>query len=148
MFLSDDSLLATQALQHLRGYRADRAERLLQKALTWQRALTLRIEQARAAVEQARQHESRQRAILLDRYQGQVVSLQSLSGWDEALRKGAAQTAQHTGALQSLLEQQCQAAANVERARKQVSECQRQVEKLRELSVLMAQERVCRNPQD
>lgn len=83
MSLSDDALLATQALQRLRGLRADRADRLLHKALLEQRGLNLRIEQARTAVEQARLHESRQRAALLNRYQGQAVSRQMLSGWDE-----------------------------------------------------------------
>ena len=148
MSLSDDSLLATQALQHLRGYRADRAERLLHNALLEQQALSLRIEQTRTAVEQARQHESRQRTALLNRYQGQAVSRQMLSGWDEALRKGAAQTAAQAGALQSLLEQQCRGAANVERARKHASERQRQVEKLHELSTLLAEEGEWPNPQD
>ena len=70
MSLSDDALLATQALQRLRGLRADRADRLLHKALLEQRGLNLRIEQARTAVEQARLHESRQRAALLNRYRG------------------------------------------------------------------------------
>lgn len=148
MSLSDDPLLATQALQRLRGYRADCAERLLHKALMEQRGLNLRIEQARTAVEQARQNESQQRAALFNRYQGQALSRQMLSGWDEALRKGTAQTAQQAGALQSLLEQQRHGAANVERARKQACACQRQVEKLRELSILLAEEGACFNPQD
>lgn len=148
MSLSDDAQLATQALQRLRGLRADRADRLLHKALLEQRGLNLRIEQARTAVEQARLHESRQRAALLNRYQGQAVSRQMLSGWDEALRKGAAHTAQQVDAWQSLLEQQSHADATVERARKQASECQRQVEKFREMLLLLAEEGACPNPQD
>ena len=71
-----------------------------------------------------------------------------LSGWDEALRKGAAHTAQQVDAWQSLLEQQSHADATVERARKQASECQRQVEKFREMLLLLAEEGACPNPQD
>lgn len=136
------------ALERLRGHRADRAEHVLQKALNEQRALNLRIEQARTAVEQARHHENRQQTVLLNRYQGQVVSLQILSGWNEALHKVSAQTAEQQSVLQSLLECQRHEATNVERARKHVSESQRRVEKLRELSVLLAEEAAWLRDQD
>ena len=148
MSQSEVSLSETRALARLRGHRADRAERMLQQALIEQRALDLRIEQARAAVEQASDRESRQRVELLHRYQGQAVSRHMLSGWNETLHKVSAQTAEQQSVLQSLLECQRHEATNVERARKHVSESQRRVEKLRELSVLLAEEAAWLRDQD
>ena len=139
----DNSLHATDPLRLLRQHRADRAERLLHIKRMEQRALSLSIEQARSAVEQARQHESRQQAELIDRYQGQVVSPATLSGWDESQRQWAAQTAQQASALQALLEQQRLVATQVESARQYVGECQRQVEKILQLSVLLSEEARC-----
>ena len=140
---TENSLHATDPLRLLRQHRAGRAERLLHIKRMEQRALSLSIEQARSAVEQARQNESRQQAELTDRYQGQVVSPATLSGWDESQRLWAAQTAQQASALQALFEQQRLVATQVESARQYVGECQRQVEKILQLSVLLAEEARC-----
>ncbi|KAB0490509.1 hypothetical protein [Pseudomonas psychrophila] len=148
MSLFDGLLCETRALERLRGHRAERAERVLQKVLSEQRALNLCVEQARMDVEQARDHENSQQIVLLNRYRGQVVSFQVLSGWNEALHKVSAHTAEQQNILQSLLERQRHEAVSVERARKHVAESQRQVEKLRELSLLLAEEGVWPRDQD
>ena len=148
MSLFDGLLCETRALERLRGHRAERAERVLQKALSEQRALNLCVEQARMDVEQARDHENSQQIVLLNRYRGQVVSFQVLSGWNEALHKVSAHTAEQQRILQSLLERQRHEAVSVERARKHVAESQRQLEKLRELSLLLAEEGVWPRDQD
>ena len=155
MSLFDGLLCETRALERLRGHRAERAERVLQKVLSEQRALNLcveqarmDVEQARMDVEQARDHENSQQIVLLNRYRGQVVSFQVLSGWNEALHKVSAHTAEQQNILQSLLERQRHEAVSVERARKHVAESQRQVEKLRELSLLLAEEGVWSRDQD
>lgn len=148
MSLFDGLLCETRALERLRGHRAERAERVLQKALSEQRALNLCVKQARMDVEQARDHENSQQIVLLNRYRGQVVSFQVLSGWNEALHKVSAHTAEQQRILQSLLERQRHEAVSVERARKHVAESQRQVEKLRELSLLLAEEGVWPRDQD
>ena len=148
MSLFDGLLCGTRALERLRGHRAERAERVLQKVLSEQRALNLCVEQARMDVEQARDHENSQQIVLLNRYRGQVVSFQVLSGWNEALHKVSAHTAEQQNILQSLLERQRHEAVSVERARKHVAESQRQVEKLRELSLLLAEEGVWSRDQD
>ena len=137
---SENSLQVIDPLRLLRQHRVDRAERLLHVKRMEQRALSLSIEQARSAVEQARQHECRQQAELTERYQGQAVSPAILSGWGESQRQLSAQTAQQTRALQVLLEQQRLVAIHVESARQYAGECQRKVEKLLELSVLLAEE--------
>ena len=72
MSLFDGLLCETRALERLRGHRAERAERVLQKALSEQRALNLCVEQARMDVEQARDHENSQQIVLLNRYRGPV----------------------------------------------------------------------------
>ena len=131
---------ATEPLRRLRQHRADRAEHLLHIKRMELRALGLNIEQARSAVEQARQNENRQQAELTGRYQGQVVSPRTLSGWDESQRQWAAQTAQQASALQALLEQQRVVAIHVESARQYAVECLRNVEKLEQLSALLAEE--------
>ena len=148
MSLFDGLLCETRALERLRGHRAERAERVLQKVLSEQRALNLCVEQARMDVEQARDHENSQQIVLLNRYRGQVVSFLVLSGWNEALHKVSAHTAEQQNILQSLLERQRHEAVSVERARKHVAESQRQVEKLRELSLLLAEEGVWPRDQD
>ena len=148
MSLFDGLLCETRALERLRGHRAERAERVLQKVLSEQRALNLCVEQARMDVEQARDHENSQQIAILNRYRGQVVSFQVLSGWNEALHKVSAHTAEQQRILQSLLERQRHEAVSVERARKHVAESQRQVEKLRELSLLLAEEGVWPRDQD
>lgn len=148
MSLFDGLLCETRALERLRGHRAERAERVLQKVLSEQRALNLCVEQARMDVEQARDHENSQQIVLLNRYRGQVVSFQVLSGWNEALHKVSAHTAEQQRILQSLHERQRHEAVSVERARKHVAESQRQVEKLRELSLLLAEEGVWPRDQD
>lgn len=134
------SLLELAALQHLRRYRAERAEHAVHAALRAQRALDVRIEQAQVGVEQARRHEQQQRVALLDRYQGQVVSPIGLTSWSEQERRVSAVTAREEGFLQTLFEQQRQLVTQLESARQQAAECLRQVEKLRELSALLAEE--------
>ena len=143
MYPSENSAHVTEPLRLLRQHRADRAERLLHIKRMELRALSLSIEQARSAVEQARQDQTRQQDELTDRYQGQVVSPRILSSWDESQRQWAAQTAQHASALQALLEQQRLVATQVESARQYVGECQRKVEKILQLSVLLAEEARC-----
>ena len=135
MSLPEESRYEMQALQCLRVHRAQRAERRLRQALVALRALQARIEQARMQVEQTRQQEARQRAELLCRHQGQVVSLQTLIGWNEAQRKACADTDSEEQRLQLLLDQQHRDVIGIENARKHASQCQRAVEKLRELSV-------------
>lgn len=129
-----------KALQGLRGYRAERAERRLQKALVAQRAQEVRIEQTRAQLEQACQHEARQQAELLSQHQGQVISLHTLTSWSEAERNASAEVAREQQRLHLLLEQQQRDAIEVEHARKHALQCLRDIEKLRELSALWGQE--------
>lgn len=116
---SENSPQATAPLRLLRQHRADRAERVLQLKRREQQALSLSIEQTRAAVELARQHESRQQAALAARYQGQLLSPRMLSGWHESQR---------------------QVVLDVESARQYAVECLRNVEKLEQLSALLAEE--------
>ena len=140
---SENSPQATAPLRLLRQHRADRAdraERVLQLKRREQQALSLSIEQTRAAVELARQHESRQQAVLAGRYQGQLLSPRMLSGWHESQRQLAAQTAQQSSALQGLLAQQRQVVLDVESARQYAVDCLRNVEKLEQLSALLAEE--------
>ena len=139
MYLPEVPQCETEALQCLRGYRAERAERQLRKALVAQRALDVRIEQARMQVEQTRQQEARQRTELLGRHQGQFVSLQTLTSWGETERKACAETAREEQRLQLLFDQQRREVMDVEHARKHASQCQRGVEKLRALSELWEQ---------
>lgn len=129
-----------EALQHLRLYRAERAERALQKAQVSLRALAVQIEKAHTVVERARLYEIQQRDELVSRYQGQVVSPRDLTNWRAQECKVSAATAREDGVLQSLFEQQRLGVAQVESARKQATACQRQVEKLRELSALLAEQ--------
>ena len=137
---SENSPQATAPLRLLRQHRADRAERVLQLKRREQQALSLSIEQTRAAVELTRQHESRQQAALAGRYQGQLLSPRMLSGWHESQRQLAAQTAQQASALQGLLAQQRQVVLDVESARQYAVDCLRNVEKLEQLSALLAEE--------
>ena len=137
---SENSPQATAPLRLLRQHRADRAERVLQLKRREQQALSLSIEQTRAAVELTRQHESRQQAALAGRYQGQLLSPRMLSGWHASQHQLAAQTAQQSSALQGLLEQQRQVVLDVESARQYAVECLRNVEKLEQLSALLAEE--------
>ena len=140
MYLPEVPQCEIEALQCLRGYRAERAERQLRKALVAQRALSVRIEQARVLVEQTRLQEARQRAELLGRHRGRAVSLQTLTGWGEAERKACAETVREEQRLQLLFDQQRREVIDVERARKHASQYRRAVEKLRELSALWGQE--------
>lgn len=139
MYLPEVPLSEIETLQCLRGFRAERAERQLRKALAAQQALSVRIEQARVQVEQNRLQEARQRAELLGRHRGRAVSLQTLTGWGEAERKACAETVREEQRLQLLFDQQRREVIDVERARKHASQCRRAVEKLRELSVLWGQ---------
>lgn len=133
-------LCEIQALQQLRQHRADRAARQLQRAYMAQRVLSGRIQQARERVEQVRGVETRQCNELLNRHRGQVLSPQALTSWDEDERKLSAQTTQQKAHLQELFDQQARENEQLEQARLQSSICSRQVEKLRELSALLAQE--------
>ena len=113
---SENSPQATAPLRLLRQHRADRAERVLQLK------------------------RREQQAVLAGRYQGQLLSPRMLSGWHESQRQLAAQTAQQSSALQGLLEQQRQVVLDVESARQYAVECLRNVEKLEQLSALLAEE--------
>lgn len=134
------SLIELAALQHLRLYRAERAEGAVHAAQRALRALGIRIEQAHTIIEQARRHEEQQRVELLGRYQGHAVSPRVLTDWSEQERKVSAATVREEGVLQALLDQQRQQVVQLESARKQAAECQRQVEKLRELSALLTEQ--------
>lgn len=140
MSLPDGITADIEALKRLRGHRADRAARQLHTAQVAQRALNLRIEQAHQDVEHARVHEAQQCKALLNRYQGQVLSLRSLTGWGEEERKVSAATVHKEGALRLLFEQRQREEEDRQRIRLHASTCLRQVEKLRELSVLLAGE--------
>lgn len=123
-----------EALQQLRQYRAHKAERAVQAARRAQRAVESEIEQARIAVEQARQHEEQSRTALLDEHQGQVLSPRGLMRWSEAERTLTAATARETEQLLGLIEQWREQGAHLERACEQAAECLRQVEKIRVLA--------------
>ncbi|WP_300729757.1 type III secretion protein [Pseudomonas sp.] len=140
MSQSDAITADIEALKRLRGHRADRVTRQLHTAQTAQRALTVRIEQACQDVEQARVDEARQRKALLNRYQGQVLSPRTLAGWSEEERAVSAATARQEGTLQALFEQRQRKEQELQQIRQNASQCLRQVEKLREVAVLLAGE--------
>lgn len=127
-------------LQRLRRHRADRAERDLRDARRLAQSLDASIEQARAALQQAREDEVQERAQLLGKHQGQVLSVHDLSAWSSQERKLSAGLVKQQGGLYVLLDEKDVQETAVEVARKQVSQRLREVEKLRELKVLLAQE--------
>jgi len=136
------SLTEIETLKRLRKHRADRAERALLEVKRLQRALQVQIEQAQEVLEQTRQQEALQSAQLLSQHQGQVVSLQQLKSWSAEEHKLSAGTRREEEQLHELHGQREAYEINAEQAQQQVTDCLRQVEKLRELSVLLEQEEV------
>ncbi len=137
---SDVLLGEIETLRRLRRHRADRAERALREAKRAQQALLAHIQQAQDALEQTRQEEALQSARLLSQHQGQVLSLQALKSWGTQERSLSANTRREIGQLQALTGQREEKQTRVGSAQKHVTECLRQVEKLQELSRLLAQE--------
>jgi len=137
---SDVLLGEVETLRRLRRHRADRAERALREAKLAQQALLAHIQQAQYALELTRQEEAQQSAQLLNQHQGQVITLQALKSWGRQERSLSANTQREMGPLEALRGQREEKQASVGSAQKQVTECLRQVEKLQELSLLLAQE--------
>lgn len=134
------SLSELETLRHLRRHRADRAERVLRAAKRQEQALLTDIGQARDALEQSRQEQARQSAQLLDEHQGHIVSLQALKSWAAKEHGLSADTRLKQDRLQTLHQQKDAQVIEVQTAQKNASQCLRQVEKLQELSTLLAQE--------
>lgn len=134
------SLSELETLRRLRRHRADRAQCSLREAKRQQQALLSRIDQAQDALEQSRHQQTLQSAQLLSQHQGQVVSLQALRTWVAKEHTLSAETLREEERLQALHGQKEAQASEVQLAQKQVSQCLRQVEKLQELSALLAQE--------
>lgn len=134
------SLSELDTLRSLRKHRADRAERALSEAKRQQRALQLHVEQAQQSLEQTRQEEAQEAAQLLSAHQGKVISFQALKSWNTHERSLSASTQREEAQLQALHGQQAQQVNHIDSAQKQVTECLREVEKLRELSLLLMQE--------
>ena len=129
-----------ETLRRLRRHRADRAERALREATREQQALLAHIDHARVALEQTRQQQVLQSARLLSEHQGQVVTLQVLKSWTAKEHNLSAETRREEDSLQALHEQTQAQVIEVHHAQKQASQCLRQVEKLQELSALLARE--------
>ncbi|AZE59162.1 MULTISPECIES: type III secretion system stalk subunit SctO [Pseudomonas] len=140
MSLSDGLLGEVETLRRLRRHRADRAERALREAKRAQQALLEHIRQAQDALEQTRQEEALQSARLLSQHQGQVLTLQALKSWGTQERSLSASTRREMKQLEALKGRQEEKQTRIGSAQKQVTECLRQVEKLQELSLLLAQE--------
>lgn len=140
MSLSDGVLGEIETLRRLRRHRADRAERALREAKRARQALLDQIQQAQDALEHARQEEVRQSALLLSQHQGQVLSLQALKSWSVQERSLSADTQRDASQLHALQGRREENDSHIGSAQKHVSECLRQVEKLQELSLLLAQE--------
>ncbi|PMV26777.1 MULTISPECIES: type III secretion system stalk subunit SctO [unclassified Pseudomonas] len=137
---SDVLLGEVETLRRLRRHRADRAERALREAKRAQQALFAHIRQAEDALEQTRQEEARRSTQLLDQHQGQVLTLKALKSWSAQERSLSATTRREMGQLAALQDQREDKQARVGTAQKKVTDCLRQVEKLQELSLLLAQE--------
>lgn len=127
-------------LRRLRKHRADRAERALREARRQQQALLGQVRQAQQALELTRLEEARKTAQLLDRHQGQVIAFRDIKAWNAEERTLSAGTQKEEGQLQALHGQCQQQALQIEGAQKQATQCLREVEKLQELSILLAQE--------
>lgn len=134
------SLSELETLRRLRRHRADRAERTLREAKRQQQSLLARIDKARLTLEQTRQQQTVQSAQLLNEHQGLVVSLQALKAWGAKEHTLSADTRREEGRLQALHGQEEAQVIEVQIAQQHVSQCLRQVEKLQELSNLLAQE--------
>lgn len=129
-----------ETLRRLRRHRADRAERALREAKRTQQALLANILQAQGVLEQVRLEEAQQSAQLLNEHQGQVLTLKALKSWSAQEQTLSVSTRREEGQLHELKDQSKQQEIEVGSAQKQVSVCLRQVEKLQELSILLAQE--------
>ncbi|QHF42931.1 type III secretion protein [Pseudomonas sp. S35] len=134
------SLSEIDTLRRLRRSRADRAERALHEARQLQRALLVKIEQANERLALTREQEMQQRAQLLSEHQGQVLSLLALKAWNAEEHTLSADTQRERDCVHDLQGQQEGHVVAIDRAQKHVSQCLRQVEKLHELSALLAQE--------
>lgn len=134
------SLSEIDTLRRLRRHRADRAERALGEAKRAQARLQAQVENARAAVAQARVDQARETAELASRHQGQVLSLQAIRNWRSQESELSADTARHEEHLSGLRDQHASHVPVLEEAQKQVSRCLRDVEKLRELAALISEE--------
>lgn len=142
MSLSDTPQGEVETLRRLRRHRADRAERALREAKRAQQMLLAKIQQAQDALEETQQEEARQSAQLLNQHQGQVLTLKALKSWGAQERSLSASTRRDMGQLEALRDQRCAQESRVGSAQKEVTQCLRQVEKLRELSLLLAQESI------
>lgn len=134
------SLSELETLRRLRRHRADRAERALREAKRQQKTLLSHIDQAQVALEQSRQQQVLQSAQLLNEHQGQVVSLQALKSWAAAEQGLACDTRREEHNLHTLHGQEAIQQVEVQNAQRQASQLLRQVEKLKELSALLAEE--------
>lgn len=134
------SLSELDTLRRLRRHRADRAERALREAKRQQQTLLAHIEHAEDALEQTRQQQVLQSAQLLSEHQGHVVTLQVLKSWTAKEHLLSADTRREEDSLHALHEQTQAQVIEVQHAQKAASQCLRQVEKLQELSALLAQE--------
>ncbi len=137
---SEVSLSELETLRRLRRHRTDRAERTLREAKRQQQALLTHIGQAQDALEQSRRQQTLQSAQLLNEHQGHVVSLQALNAWAAKEHTLSAGTLREVDRLHALQGQKEAHVIEVQLAQKQVSQCLRQVEKLQELSSLLAQD--------
>ncbi|PRA26376.1 type III secretion protein [Pseudomonas poae] len=134
------SLSELETLRGLRRHRADRAERTLREAKRQQQTLLTHIEQTQGALQYKRQQQAEQSAQLLSEHQGQIVTLQTLQSWSAKERRLCADTRSEEDRLLTLHKQKDAQLIDVQNAQKQVSQCLRQVEKLQELSTLLAEE--------
>src|SRR3990167_2347046 len=137
---SDVLLGEVETLRRLRRHRSDRAERALREAKRAQQALLAHIQQAQEALEQTRQEEARQSAQLLSQHQGQTLTLKGLKSWRAQEHSLSASTQREEGQLEALRSQRPVKESHVGKAQRQATECLRQVEKLQELSLLLARE--------
>jgi len=129
-----------ETLRRLRRYRADRAERELREAKRSQQALVAHILEVQQVLEQTREEEARQCAQLLSEHQGQVVTFKALKTWSAKEQHLSAGTRREESQLKTLQGQREEQAVQVGSAQKHVTLCLRQVEKIQELSHLLAQE--------
>ncbi|TLG92014.1 type III secretion protein [Pseudomonas edaphica] len=129
-------------IETLRRHRADRAERALREAKRARQTLQAHIQDAQQTLEQTRQEEARQSAQLLSQHQGQVLTLKALKSWGLQERSLSASTLRDEGQVQALRAQHTEKEIEVGSAQKYATECLRQVEKLQELSKLLAQESI------
>ncbi|WP_395600328.1 YscO family type III secretion system apparatus protein [Pseudomonas sp. B19125] len=139
---SDVSMAEIETLRRLRRHRADRAERALREAKRARQTLQAHIQDAQQTLEQTRQEEARQSAQLLSQHQGQVLTLKALKSWGLQERSLSASTLRDEGEVQALRAQHTEKEIEVGSAQKYATECLRQVEKLQELSKLLAQESI------